>query len=199
MLKSHFKKNKMIKNIHIICKFLLYNVIVFGMLSCSTRPIGNSIVAQLDYQDVDSIRFWYICPGTLTPIPLTFESIARVNDTTKDTLLTDRETIRKFITYLKELEPTGSNLSRDYRVASRIHAGNDTILACFYYPNPRRWTNVAMLLEDTPMKPNKRMVKLLDSMLYRHMTLRDWMPSFLIGTPDSLLPFPEKLDSWCEY
>ena len=191
------KGNKTYMNIY---KYFIRITMLLGMLSCSTRPIGNSIVAQLDYQDVDSIRFWYMAPGLVFCAPVqNFKNLARVDDTTKDTLLTDRETIRKFITYLKELEPTGSKLRRGYRVASRIHAGNDTILACFYYPNPRRWTDVDMLLEDTPMKPNKRMVKLLDSMLYRHMTLRDWMPSFLIGTPDSLLPFPEKLDSWCEY
>lgn len=190
----------MIKNIHIIYKFLLYNVIAFGMFSCSISATTTPIVSQLDCRNVDSVRFWYICPGTLTQISLsTFESIAEVDDTTKDTLLTDRETIRKFITYLKELRPTGSKLRGNYRVASRIHAGNDTVLACFYYPDPRRYKTVDILLEDTPMKPHKRLVELLDSMLYRHMTLRDWMPSFLIGAPDSLLPSPEELDSRCEY
>ncbi|MDR1349058.1 MAG: hypothetical protein LBJ63_11660, partial [Prevotellaceae bacterium] len=90
-------------------------IITFFSMSCS------SIKRNIDYDDVEAIKFWYISKYIETDIPIT-NCANIVYDTliNKDTIITDRIVIEKYITEINRLKPVNKHINYDLRVASAI-------------------------------------------------------------------------------
>jgi hypothetical protein len=148
-------------------------VILLPFLSVCCSNSKNII----DYNDVESMRFWYISKDIEFNHSITnCGSIVRDTLINKDTIITDRTAIERYITVINRLKPSKGPINYDLRVTSliRFKDKREDLMVCI------SMYNGVVLVEDVLMKEDKRIVKLLDEFLYDHLTERDWTPSFLL-------------------
>ncbi len=151
----------------------LYVVILVSFLCTCCSENKHAI----DHNDVKAVRFWYINKNTLTSIPITnCGRIIRDTLINKDTIITDRATIERYIRAINRLKPSKTPGNYDLRVTSyiRFKDKREDLMVCI------STYNGVVLLEDIVMKEDKRIVKFLDELLYDRLTERDWTPAFML-------------------
>jgi len=128
-------------------------------------------------KDVEAVRFWYIFKNIEFNIPVTnCGYIVRDTSANKDTIITDRRAIERYITAINRLKPSKKHINYDLRVTSliRFKDKREDLMVCI------SMYNGVVLIEDIVMKEDKHIIKLLDELLYDHLTEKDWTPSFLL-------------------
>jgi hypothetical protein len=155
-------------------KYIYYLLIIpLSILSISCS-INKNII---DYTDVESIKYWYINKYIETFIPIT-NCADIVYDTliNKNTIINDRIVIKQYIEAINRLKLTKRHISYDLRVASAIKfkdSKRENIGICISL------FNGVIIKDDVVMKGGEDIVKLLDEILYNHLTEKDWLPEIM--------------------
>lgn len=154
-------------------KYLLVYMLLLFTTSCRN---DNGLI---NFNDVDSIKFWYISKGVCTPISTT-DCGGVLDLDPKDTIITDKEVIRRYIYIVNRLKPINPNANYDLKVSSWIKMkkigkeNRQNIGVCIDYLSGR------VLKNDTLMQGDKKEIKkFLDEILYDPLPPDAWTFEFM--------------------
>lgn len=133
---------------------------LFLITSCRTN---NELI---NFKDVESIKFWYISKGMCTLSSIR-DCGGVLNLDPKDTVITDKEVIRRYVSIVNQLKPIDPNANYDLSVSSWIRMKKigeekrQSIGVCIDYLFGR------VLRNDTLMQGDEEEIKkFLDEILY---------------------------------
>ena len=164
---------KIIENVGYLNRLFLYGVFctLFPLVGTSCSTTKNLI----DANDIDYIKFWYMPKWIETPNAIRdCADIVYDPCVTKDSVIMDRKIIREYVKAVNKLKILKKELGYDLRISSLIvfKENRKKVPVCISL-------NGVILKNDTLMKGNKRMLKLIDNILYKHHKVEDWTPDFM--------------------
>lgn len=131
----------------------------------------------INYKDVKYIRFWYIDKCVITDCALTDCNDVLNMDCCKDTVITDKMIIYRYISIINQLQSIEPSCGYDLRVTSIItlidylNKGEKQIPVCLDLKG-------RVLINDILMQDNdSSMIRFLDEVLYSQHTQYDWLPN----------------------
>ena len=164
---------KITENVGYLNRLFLYGMFcaLFSLVGTSCSTTKNLI----DANDIDYIKFWYMPKWIRTPTPIRdCADIVYATCVAKDSVIMDRKIIREYVEAVNKLKVLKKDLNYDLRITSLIVFKEDRkkVPVCISL-------NGVILKNDTLMKGDKHMLKLIDDILYKHHNVEDWTPDFM--------------------
>ena len=164
---------KITENVGYLNRLFLYGMFcaLFSLVGTSCSTTKNLI----DANDIDYIKFWYMPKCIRTPTPIRdCADIVYATCVAKDSVIMDRKIIREYVEAVNKLKVLKKDLNYDLRITSLIVFKEDRkkVPVCISL-------NGVILKNDTLMKGDKHMLKLIDDILYKHHKVEDWTPDFM--------------------
>ena len=164
---------KITENVGYLNRLFLYGMFcaLFSLVGTSCSTTKNLI----DANDIDYIKFWYMPKWIRTPTPIRdCSDIVYATCVAKDSVIMDRKIIREYVEAVNKLKVLKKDLNYDLRITSLIVFKEDRkkVPVCISL-------NGVILKNDTLMKGDKHMLKLIDDILYKHHKVEDWTPDFM--------------------
>lgn len=150
-----------------------YPIIVLVMLLSNTSCVSTKTF--VDYEDVEAVKFWYLPQWVETPVSIgNCEEVVQFTELNRDTVISDPVFIKQYVDIINKLKPSGKELNYDLRVASLVkfkgNPENMRICISLY--------NGVVIKNDTLMKRNMQMVRLLEEVLYKQLAPEEWFKGF---------------------
>ncbi len=156
----------------------LNRLFLYGMFCALFSLVGTSCSTTknlIDANDIDYIKFWYMPKWIRTPTPIRdCADIVYATCVAKDSVIMDRKIIREYVEAVNKLKVLKKDLNYDLRITSLIvfKENRKKVPVCISL-------NGVILKNDTLMKGDKHMLKLIDDILYKHHKVEDWTPDFM--------------------
>ena len=172
-MKLKRKNMKITENVGYLNRLFLYGMFcaLFSLVGTSCSTTKNLI----DANDIDYIKFWYMPKWIRTPTPIRdCADIVYATCVAKDSVIMDRKIIREYVEAVNKLKVLKKDLNYDLRITSLIvfKENREKGPVCISL-------NGVILKNDTLMKGDKHMLKLIDAILYKHHKVEDWTPDFM--------------------
>ncbi len=172
-MKLKRKNMKITENVGYLNRLFLYGMFcaLFSLVGTSCSTTKNLI----DANDIDYIKFWYMPKWIRTPTPIRdCADIVYATCVAKDSVIMDRKIIREYVEAVNKLKVLKKDLNYDLRITSLIvfKENRKKVPVCISL-------NGVILKNDTLMKGDKHMLKLIDDILYKHHKVEDWTPDFM--------------------
>ena len=164
---------KITENVGYLNRLFLYGMFcaLFSLVGTSCSTTKNLI----DANDIDYIKFWYMPKWIRTPCDIRdCADIVYATCVAKDSVIMDRKIIREYVEAVNKLKVLKKDLNYDLRITSLIvfKENRKKVSVCISL-------NGVILKNDTLMKGDKHMLKLIDDILYKHHKVEDWTPDFM--------------------
>lgn len=166
------------------CIFVFILLSVF-MTSCRSNKF------LIDSNEVESLHFWYISPNASTFVAITDCVDIVYEDDRRDTIIADRDVIKRYVDIVNSLKPIDPNSSYDLRMSSLIRMKQingkrkPDVKVCV--GGPRALVNGVLMKER-----RGRMTKFFYEVLVDPLTPYDWLPN---GIKEYLKDHPEEIDN----
>jgi len=138
-----------------LTKYIIFSLLVLFIISCQDQN------DKLEYHNIKKIKIAYL-PKWINP-DTDIDECKKVfsYETVKDTIISDKKTIRKLVDLINNLEVSNDTLNYDFRIYCIIQFKNDMpyMTLCF-------GANHTIVINNQLMKDDKKIFSFFDELLY---------------------------------